>query len=479
MRCAPIRAFCCTVALILITGARAQAAEEDVQIRAFANSSCIVADEPYYSPASEDQPTSRALPLVAIVVAKLAELALNHVVKAAAGRISSTGARKDTRYAFVKQMNLFRADLQPQPALSLNAQLGCMTIVAGKFLPDGAQCAAQYVPKEISPLTRKLPPEQWKTSRTDNSLSNQLRRANLCTDGEPRAVYEARFEFSDDGTAYRLKNAGYRINSLLTTSAKAATRSAFYTLEISEPSTSEKRETLSTAWVNLGTIAAGDQISDSKDSSTPWLRVPALSTEARRTYEQKTKVHQEVAGEIDAVERAITRKQREIVGLNARLAQANGDIAKGLKQEVSKSKVQILTLQAELDARKAEYADLPQQSLELMPVSIEVGVTETASEKVALLALADVIDSNSGAIASAAGSAASDLVAVARDLPRTPPAHADPGAELHAARAAYYDALVATKAQADGAAGPAAGKLARARQRYNAARRTLGLDALE
>jgi hypothetical protein len=474
--------LCCVIALSLIVVPRAQAAQDDVQIRAYANSSCIVADEPYYSPVGDDQPTSRALPLIAIVVAKLTELALNHAVKAAAGRISSTGARKDTRYAVVRQMNLFRADLQPEPTLNLNAQLGCMTIVAGRFLPDGAECRDQYVPKEISAEVRKLPPEQWKTSRSDNSLRNQLRRANLCTDGEPRAVFEARFEFSDDGTAYRLTNAGYRINSLLTTTDKGATRGAFYTLEISEPSTTEKRETLSTAWVNLGSISAGERVTNPKDGSAPWLRVPALSTEARRRYEQKTKVHQEVAGEIDALERAVTRKRRTIEGLTARIAHASGVIATGLKQEVSKSEVQILTLESELAARKAEYADLPQQSIELMPVSIEVGVTETASEKLALLALGDVIDSNSDAIASAAGSAASDLVAINRDLSPRPQAHArpDPGADLQSARAHYYDALVEARATpADTPNGPAQRKLALAKQRYNAARQALGLGAVE
>ena len=44
-----------------------------------------------------------------------------------------------------------------------------------------------------------------------------MRRANVCVDGKAKAVYEARFEFSTDGTAYRLKDAGYRIESLLTT----------------------------------------------------------------------------------------------------------------------------------------------------------------------------------------------------------------------------------------------------------------------
>ena len=41
----------------------------------------------------------------------------------------------------------------------------------------------------------------------------------------------------------------------------------------------------------------------------------------------------------------------------------------------------IKTQAAELDARKAEYQDLPLAPLEFMPVTIEVAVTETESEK--------------------------------------------------------------------------------------------------
>ena len=95
-------------------------------------------------------------------------------------------------------------------------------MAAAKFEPEPADCTAEYHPKELARETMGLPQSEWKTSRTDDSTENQLRRANICVVDKAHAVYESRFEFSNDGTAYRLKDAGYRIESLLTTPDKAA-----------------------------------------------------------------------------------------------------------------------------------------------------------------------------------------------------------------------------------------------------------------
>jgi hypothetical protein len=321
----------------------------------------------------------------------------------------------------------------------------------------------------VDRASTSLPPEQWRTSRSDDSMANQLRRANVCTQGEPRAVYESRFEFSEDGTAYRLKNAGYRINQLLTTDKAESTRSVFYTLEISQPARDASNEVLSTAWVNLGTVKAGDRVEDPQGDKGQWLRVPALSVEARRAYEDQTRVHQSVAAEIEALERAVLRNRRVLSGIEQRMSEADASVAKGLKQQALKTEVQIETLSAELDARKAEYIDLPRQPLEFMPVSIEVGVTEKTSEKRALMALAQVIDSGSGEIASVA---TTGLIQRSIDNNAVP----DPGAQLEAARADYFDAKVAAKVDdtAD-----ARQKLAQATEKYRVARSALGLGPVE
>jgi predicted outer membrane protein len=474
----------CGLALSLVRMDLAEAGTDDPEIRAFVNDTCIVADEPYLLPPvdtqdSTDQPTARFFPLLGFVVGKLAEVLINHIVSASSGHIKADAARKDTRYAMSTEMNLYRADFQPEPTVRLNARLGCMTIVAARFQPASVNCTAAYVPRQLTRETMKLPESAWKSSRTDDSIENPLRRANICVDGKARAVYEARFEFSEDGTAYRLRSAGYRIDSLLTTTDKAASRTAFYTLEISQPGKSEQREALSTAWVHLGGVSAGARASGAAGDPPPWLSVPGLSTEARRAYEEKTKVHQQVMGEIDALKRALTRNQRVLAGLDQRMAAASADVAAGLRQERTRVAVQIQAQQAELEASTAEYQELPQTPLEFMPVTIEVAVTESQSEKAALLALAGVIDSNRGQLASAGATASAGLFS--RSLQVTdPPATARSTTEIERARARYFDALVEARTGSAGASSEDAERnLALAKTNYNDARRALGLELIE
>lgn len=478
------RALVGVLAASLLPLDAAHAGPGDPDIHAYVNDSCIIADEPYLLPPPQpgdpaDQATTRFLPLLGLVVGKLTEMFITHVVNASSEHIKAGAKRKDTRYAVSKEMNLYRADFQPEPALRLNAKLGCMTVVAAKFKPESTNCSADYVPKLLTRETMKLPESQWKGTRSDDTVENQLRRANICVDGKARAVYEARFEFSEDGTAYRLKNAGYHIDSLLTTQDKGATRSTFYTLEISQPGTTEQRETLSTAWVRLGTVSAGAHGAASDSDSPPWLKVPALTTEARRAYEQKTSVHQQVIGEIDALKRALTRNQRELAALDQRIAAASGDVAAGLSQERTRVAVQIQTQQAELEATNAEYQDLPHTPLEFMPVTIEVAVTESETEKAGLLALAGVIDSNTGQLASAGATASAGLFSRSLDVSgQSVPL--DPAAELANTRARYFDALV--QVQTGGAAAgseDAKRNLADARMKYNDARRALGLELIK
>jgi hypothetical protein len=478
-------ATCALCACLLQSQAPLAAPEtkENIEVRAFVDDACIVADEPYFLPKDAADPSNaKFLPLLGLIVGKLAELMINHVIQSSADHLKSGAARKDTRYAMTRQMNLYRADFQPAPVLRINAKLGCMTIVAASFKPEPANCAADYLPKELSHETRDLPQSQWKTSRTDDSVENQLRRANVCLNGKAKAVYEARFEFSKDGTAYRLKDAGYRIDSLLTTSDKGASRTTLYTLKISDPAATDQQEVLSSAWVNIGTVSAGSRATGAKDDAAPWLRVPPLSPEARRVYEDKTKVQQETMGEIDALKRAQTRNQRILDSLDQRIATATPDTLEGLKQERTRIAVQSQTQGAELDARNAEYLDLPRTPLEFMPVTIEVAVTETESEKKARLALADIIGKNSDVVGSAVATATSGMLSKSlsgADI-KTEPDTVDPASELASARAHYYDALVESQSSASGKPGADAQRnLALMKDKYNAARRSQGLEQIK
>ena len=477
MNTAFVRPLCVLVCAPLLGMPAAAAPARAAEVRAFVDDSCIIADEPFFLPTSgnADQGTAKFLPLIGLVVGKLAELFINHVIQTSANRIKSGAVRKDTHYAVIKQMNLYRVDFQPVPTLGINARLGCMTIVAAAFRPEPAQCSADYLPKELARETRDLPQSEWKTSRTDDSIENQLRRANVCVDGKVKAVYEARFEFSKDGTAYRLKDAGYRVESLLTTSDKGASRATVYTLKIYNPGATEQQEVLSSAWVNVGMVTAGSHAGAPQVDRAPWLRVPPLSSEARRMYEDKTKVHQEVTGEIEALKRAVTRNRRVLTGLDQRIATAGADTAEGLKQERTRIAVQIQTQDAELDARKAEYQDLPRTPLEFMPVTIEVAVTETESEKKAQLALAEIIGQNSDLVGSAVGGLFSKSVALT-DIKTD----ADPANDLESARAGYYDALVEVESSAPGkSSADSQRKLAVMKEKYNEARRLQGLENIK
>ena len=477
-------ALCLSLLQMPAAGA-AQPAHDDAAVRAYVDDACIIADEPYFLPVNKDaadQTTAKFLPLIGLVVGKLAELFINHEIQASADRMKSGAARKDTRYAVTRQMNLYRADFQPAPSLGINAKLGCMTIVAASFKPEPADCSAEYLPKELARETKDLPQSEWKTSRTDDSIENQLRRANVCVIGKVKAVYEARFEFSKDGTAYRLKDAGYHVDSLLTTSEKGASRTTLYTLKISDPGATDQQEVLSSAWVNVGTVTAGSHAAGSKSDAAPWLRVPPLSTEARRVYDAKTKVHQEVMGEIEALNRALTRNRRILASLDQRIAAADADTVGGLKQERTRIAVQNQTQAAELDARKAEYQDLPRATLEFMPVTIEVAVTETESEKTARLALADIIGKNGDVLGSAVGNAATGLIsksAAAADLKIEPDA-ADSASELERSRALYYDAWVAAESGAPGKTSADSQRtLALMKDKYNEARHLQGLEPIK
>jgi hypothetical protein len=484
----PVRSLIAALSLCLLRipagYAARDTAHDAVEVRAFVNDTCIIADEPYFVPVTANKDASdqaKFLPLLGIVIGKLAELFINHEIQASADRMKSGAARKDTHYAVRKQMNLYRVDFQPAPDLNINAKLGCMTIVAASFKPEPADCTADYVPKELTRESMGLPQSEWKTSRADDSIENQLRRANVCVTGKARAVYESRFEFSKDGTAYRLKDAGYHIESLLTTQEKGASRTTIYTLKISDPGASDQQEVLSSAWVNIGTVTAGSHSSGSKGDAAPWLRVPPMSIEARRNYDHKTKIHQEVIGQIEALKRALTRNQRLLVSLDERIATAGSDVAEGLKQERIRIAVQKEAQAAELDARNGEYQDLPRAPMEFMPVTIEVAVTETESERKARLALADIIGKNSDTFASAVGGATTSLLsksANAADI-KTESDPADSANDLDRARDLYFDALIDAQT---GTSGPAREdsqrKLIVARDNYNQARRSLGLELI-
>jgi hypothetical protein len=117
-----------------------------------------------------------------------------------------------------------------------------------------------------------------------------------------------------------------------------------------------------------------------------------------------------------------------------------------------------------------------------MPVTIEVAVTETESEKKAQLALAEVLGKNGEMVGSAVGTAASGLISKsvsAADI-KTEPDAADSAGELQRARARYYDALVEAQTSASGKPSAQSQRdLAAMKDHYNEVRRSQGLEPIK
>jgi hypothetical protein len=439
--------------------------------RVFINSTCIITDEPFLLPQSDDEAAARVAPLFGILVSKLASTLISTVIEGTVVGLGGQAARKDTKYVNAKDFNLYLADLSESPATTINPRLGCITVVAGQFHPDSLDCTGDYIPREVSVESLQLPQSEWQTARTDNSVENILRRANVCMAGQTKSVYEARIQFSDDKTAYRMNNAGYWINSLMSTKSTTASRNLLYTLEMVGPSAGSGGPVLSTAWVNIGQVSAGDTASGSDRSD--WLRVPPMSRSARQVHASDTAVHEDVIGEIDALERAVMRDVRLLAGIQERARTANPEVREGLEKEMTKIGVRVVTKEAMLDARRAEYDDLPQATLLYMPVTMRFGITETRSERKAMQMLAAIVEANSDKLADTA----SEMIGIDRSL-NLETAETD----LELLRESYFDALVAVNTSlpdSNNEVEELERELMLAKESYNAARLARGLSPID
>jgi hypothetical protein len=171
-----------------------------------------------------------------------------------------------------------------------------------------------------------------------------------------------------------------------------------------------------------------------------------------------------------------------LVGMDQRIASATPDLVDGLKQERTRIAVQNESQAAELEALKAEYHDLQLGTLEFMPVTIEVAVTETESEKAAKVALADIVGNNSDVVAGYVGNATTTLLSKgvsSSDLNLD--SDGPDSSDYQNARAQYFDALIAADGAKEGSAAASAAQrsLVEARNKYNVARASLGLEQIK
>ena len=405
-----------------------------VESRAYINGSCIVADEPFLLPEAADDTSARMAPVFGVFAAKVANALISGVIQGVSGGLDKRGARKDTEYVTANNVNLFAADLSSEPRVRLNPQFRCATIVAGEIQPSAYDCTTEYVPKEVSEEFLTRPQSEWVTTRTDNSVENILKRANVCVVGAVRSVFEARIVLSDDSTAYRVDSAGYTLNSLHDTKSKSAKRNLFYTMEVVEPSADGDGSVMTMALIDLGEVSAGDSSLGDIALSSDWLLVPQISALAYKDYETDTVVHQEVYGKIAALERVVARDSRYLAGIEERAKSVEPEIRSALQGEITTVQIRLVTSDSLLDALRGEYQDLPDIDAQYMPVTIRFGMTETRSESKAMKQMAAALEANSEMLANSAAG----MIGVERSLDS---AFGD--SDLDTLRASYFDAVVA------------------------------------
>jgi hypothetical protein len=424
----------CTILALVCTVIPLDGYAAGLESRAYINSSCIIADEPYLLPETEGESNARMAPILGALAIKLGNVLISGIINGTASGLSRRGARKDTEYVTANNVNLFAADLTAAPVVTLNPQFGCATIVTGDIQPSDYDCTNEYVPRAISAGYLSLPQSEWVTSRTDNSVENILKRANVCVVGQVRSVFEARVVLSDDRTAYRVDSAGYTINYLLDTKSKSAKRNLFYTMEVVEPSADGDGRVLTMSLINLGEVSAGASSLGDMALSSDWLLVPQISSFAQQDFMSDTTVHREVYGKIEALERVVARDSRYLAGIEERASTAEPEIRAALQNEMTSVQIRLVTSGSMLDALRGEYQDLPAIDAQYMPVTIRFGITETRSESKAMQQIAEAIEANSEMLATSAAK----LAGVSRSLDD------DIGGNgLDGLRAEYFDALVA------------------------------------
>ena len=457
------------LALATATGARA-AVPPGTEQRAYLNNSCIVSDEPYYLAVEDESQIARALSLSGLVVGKLVNAFVSGAVKVGAGGLDAISKHKDMHYLAANNVNLYNATLATSPGYVVNNQLACATVVVADFAEDNKSCVDEYVPRELPEDISVLDDFDERTKRDDETVENILRRANICVKNRARAVYEIRFSLSEDRTAYRLESAGIWVNGLLSTNSEKAKRSLIYTLDILQPASDTGSKVLSTAYINIGEVYPG-LVSNGPENQrqSDWLQVPPMSRSAKSAYDRDTSVHSDVYAEIEALGRAVVRNRRMLDGINSRIETASENVQASLRSEADKVEFKMLQAESMLDAKKSEYADLPQAELHYMPVTIRLGIIESRSEKRALNALASVLKGNSSRIADST----TDRLGYSRSLeiPAMSP--------LDQSRTDYYDALVAASMTEDDNMASAQQDLQAARETYNAARADAGIPAIE
>lgn len=471
--------MCLALTVILVPPRAYADLPRGTEIRAFLNDSCIVSDEPYLLPEENGDQVNKSLSLSAAVVGKVAQALIRGFIRATSAQLGSMAKQRDMYYVAARDFELYSATFAESPGYELSDKLACATIVAASFEPDSVDCTADYKPRFLPSVEPGSNDVATAAGREDDSIENVLRRANICVSGEARSTFEVRFEFSNDRTAYRLESAGLWINSLLSTKSKRATRGIVYTMDIAEPTADSDMRVLSSAWVNIGRVSAGYRSDGpSYSSRSEWLSVPVMSRRARNAYQADTSIHQDVYGEIEALQRSVTRTKRQHESMGRRMLTASDSIKGAIQGEMDSLELRVLRSESLLDARRAEYDDLPRVTKKYMPVTLRFGVIESRTEKRAMATLSKYLKNNSSRIATAAA----EQAGFERSFDIDDVSEPDESETLEQARTEYYDALVAYEELSDKGVAPVDEDergLAEALENFNEARAAAGIAPIQ
>jgi cell division protein FtsL len=378
----------------VFTSPAAVAATAD--FRLYLNESCIVADEPVVA-ANVDP--SKALNWAGLLVSNPAQTILTGLIRGIAKAIGNSAARKEYVQGADRDLYLYVAtaerNMQPAPA----GELGCMTLVSGMFDDDPSGCVEDYQPVVIDENPESL--ESVFAAVRDRPVEVILRRANVCLAAPPDLFIESRLELSEDGTAFRMRNAGLVVNSLSGTRNTAERRALLQTVSIFEPSANGRGSLLAGNWTNFGEVAAGMQIRGKQTAGivSGWTKMPAMSAAASRAYQSEFQAHNSTAKEIAALERRILRQFRQISALEEESADAGSAVRAQLQGQIDQLEAQISVNNAVLRSLQQEYRELPATERRYMPVTVSVTLTETRSEKELQAWLANFLEDNSVVLA--------------------------------------------------------------------------------
>ncbi|MBL8645001.1 MAG: hypothetical protein JNK21_13785 [Rhodospirillaceae bacterium] len=244
-----------------------RAEEPKVETRVYLTENCIITREPETPPGAA--PAFAFLPFLAkLVVPFLLNKVYDGVVK------SLEEAAKAQEFTSAGKLRLDLYALAPSGALARRVDTACMTVVTGTFKsdakPSGILPAVRDATNRLG-LYKAVNTADGKTSYvldenahpSADAILAELNTANQIGATTINMFYEAKQEFSDDGTAFRVHSRYLLVNRLKSTSSAKTQRGLAFTLLINGPGVEPDSETLSRAALSFGNVTMTTNVNTS------------------------------------------------------------------------------------------------------------------------------------------------------------------------------------------------------------------------